>query len=860
MSFLLKLKNKKYFRTSAVLVCFLVVFGILGVAFPAHAFIEGILARIARSAVYFLGSILLFVIDLLIRVSSYNNFIKSNAVKTGWPIVRDVCNMFFIVVLLIIAFSTILKIESYHAKKLLAKLLIMAVLVNFSKLICGLLIDFAQVVMMTFVTAYRTAAAGNFVNALGIGKMLNYYAETGSTTGTSIEGILMGFFLALVMTAISLIVIAIMLLILVFRIVILWMLVILSPIAFLAQTFPAAQKYANQWWQMFGQYVIIGPVLAFFLWLSLSIAGGKKSETVANEVVSQKTSKGTIAGGLNLFETEAGRYDELTRYVVAIAMLVAGLMFAQQSGVAGGAMAGRAISGMQRAGTAGLKRGLQGAARISGVPARIKGTQQRVSDTLSRGRFRMLTKEGREARLGELETRARMKGAPREVVESTIRGQRQLKQRESLEKRGLITPHTTTEQLDRLAGLAGERGDTDTQVIALQELAKKKELTSQTLRESGSGLIKREGGREPKLRDYYEGITSDLWRKVQEYEPEAIRSETASDIRNVQRRGAGAGFKDISKQIGRISYKIREGDIGAAEYLLSFNEKEISKLGHEQRSQVEESLGIIRDNPAFTTSHPELQTQSAEKLERIRPPAPPPKFSVENQEAIHKNVDAQKFIKMAKEVDQKDLLGAKDQLPAIFSGLEGSIDQAMKDKGKSEDQRIKARAPILKLKKIFSKLTEAADEKKGDVGEFAKLSDEFNKEYNEIIPELETKIPEVKEKVKKREEEERVEKVKIEEEVKIKGLIEKISGLEKKGFKRGDAEQREMTRSRSELEGLIGKDKLEKMDDLRKTISELKSEKGEGYKELKWKHGETGVKDTLKRAEGELEDIIKGRK
>ncbi|GAG05001.1 unnamed protein product, partial [marine sediment metagenome] len=73
------------------------------------------------------------------------NFMDEGIVQAGWAIVRDICNLFFILILLIIAFATILRLEPYDIKKMLPKLLIIALLINFSKMICGLIIDFSQV-------------------------------------------------------------------------------------------------------------------------------------------------------------------------------------------------------------------------------------------------------------------------------------------------------------------------------------------------------------------------------------------------------------------------------------------------------------------------------------------------------------------------------------------------------------------------------------------------------------------------------------------------------------------------------------------------------------------------------------------
>jgi len=105
-------------------------------------------------------------------VVQYNDFIDSAAVQTGWSVVRDICNMFFVLILLVIAFGTILRLQNYRMNRLLGKLIIMIVLVNFSKMIAGFFIDISQVVSMTFVNAFADTAAANFVQALHLREML----------------------------------------------------------------------------------------------------------------------------------------------------------------------------------------------------------------------------------------------------------------------------------------------------------------------------------------------------------------------------------------------------------------------------------------------------------------------------------------------------------------------------------------------------------------------------------------------------------------------------------------------------------------------------------------------------------------
>lgn len=132
------------------------------------------LATILGWLIQFLGTFIVMLVHVVIDVSQYNAFVSSAPVQAGWPLVRDVVNMFFIVVLLVSAFATIVqwKPGQWRYNVVLPKLLLMAVLVNFSLTLIGLLIDFSQVVMLTFVNGFKSAAGGNFITALKLDKIM----------------------------------------------------------------------------------------------------------------------------------------------------------------------------------------------------------------------------------------------------------------------------------------------------------------------------------------------------------------------------------------------------------------------------------------------------------------------------------------------------------------------------------------------------------------------------------------------------------------------------------------------------------------------------------------------------------------
>lgn len=71
--------------------------------------------------------------------------------ELGWKIVRDFSNMFFILIMVVIAFATILRLERYGIKELLPKVIIIALLINFSLVICYLIIDFSDITAHYFI-------------------------------------------------------------------------------------------------------------------------------------------------------------------------------------------------------------------------------------------------------------------------------------------------------------------------------------------------------------------------------------------------------------------------------------------------------------------------------------------------------------------------------------------------------------------------------------------------------------------------------------------------------------------------------------------------------------------------------------
>ena len=92
------------------------------------------------------------------------NLIGDSLVARGFGITLDIVNLGFVLAIILMAFATILRIESYDMKKMLWKLIVAALLVNFSLTIAGVFLDFTGVFSQFFID--RVQGAAGFSTAL----------------------------------------------------------------------------------------------------------------------------------------------------------------------------------------------------------------------------------------------------------------------------------------------------------------------------------------------------------------------------------------------------------------------------------------------------------------------------------------------------------------------------------------------------------------------------------------------------------------------------------------------------------------------------------------------------------------------
>lgn len=240
---------------------------ITNLAFALVAMILGVLAEISLAVMGIARLILALVTSPYFINLPYTS---GGIIDVGWPIVRDFANLGFALALLWIGLATALKLSEYEAKKTLPRLILMILLVNFSPVICGVVVDAANIVMNFFLGAIGDwTPIWNFAKSI-VADVFNIFTSKFFTEPVSLEAVarasiiivfceLTGFFFLLYA------------MLFIVRYVAIWVLVILSPLAFFAFTFSKTSSYWKQWWNQFIQWTIIGIPASFFLYLSYQI-------------------------------------------------------------------------------------------------------------------------------------------------------------------------------------------------------------------------------------------------------------------------------------------------------------------------------------------------------------------------------------------------------------------------------------------------------------------------------------------------------------------------------------------------------------------------------------------------------------
>ncbi len=289
-------------------------------------------------------------------------------VSTGWIITRDLANLGFVLVIIVIAFSTILRLREYGNQKMLFKLIAAAILVNFSSAIAGVFIDFSNTITYFFLNkitdnpvGIATALAGAFNPQTFFGTPNFDGQDVSDVFSVILTGIQSLVFITVftLAGAFSLLAVAVMFFL---RYLHLTFLIIIAPVVWLFWVTPQLSGQFNKWWSSFFKWVFFGPASMFFIYLAVASAQGMSMQA-------QNYNDGSgFFGSMGAVIKDV--LEKGAQMVVLIGVLLGGLMIAEQMGIEG---AKGAVKGAKLIATGSAKGMGKFLGRTTGTGARLAG-------------------------------------------------------------------------------------------------------------------------------------------------------------------------------------------------------------------------------------------------------------------------------------------------------------------------------------------------------------------------------------------------------------------------------------------------------------------------------------------------------
>lgn len=452
-------KSKKVFINFMALKKITVLFILLsvsaGIIIPADCYAEGITEGIVN---YLLDAILNAVFSLLIVITapilsiSYSvldwvtspDFISVSftgtdnpVVQQGWKMVRDFTYMFIVLSFVIVALATILGIKEYQAQKLLPVLIGVTLLINFTPVICGFIIDISNVAMNYFLSGATLDK--------GIQETIKHqtddiwHNEEIDIMDKLATGIIYPFFnigAAIIFFLFSALFF--------FRYIALWILIIMSPIVFFCYAIPITRSAWSMWWNQFFQWCIIGVPAAFFIYLS--------------NFLMEKVSDGTLTSSPT---GELNNFGKLFTYIVPLAFLVIGFFASLKTGAIG---ADKIIGGFQTLHGKAVTGAVTGIGKTVGDTALVKGTKEKIERMEGKvSEYMHPTQRGRiRARIEQREKRNKIMERDENLMEHAS-----IEERELMAKKGPVYEKIAKFRVNTRQGVLNENDKSNLKIVQL---------------------------------------------------------------------------------------------------------------------------------------------------------------------------------------------------------------------------------------------------------------------------------------------------------------------------------------------------------------------------------------------------------
>jgi hypothetical protein len=321
-----------------------------GIISAATSLVSGILISFLGLILNILGAIINWLIDPAIWGTGA--FTENPTIINAWRIMRDFANLGLVLAIVVIAIGFILRLQTYGSQKTLVRLIAAAILVNFSLVIAGVFIETSTIISRFLMEGFQLRDTwGSLIRASGVMNLFTPSEEVPAwsrAVGFAVRALLPADIAAaaniatnaLITAVFAIMMVAVLgalIIMLLIRVAYLWVLLILSPIAWLMWIFPRFESNWNRWWEEFLRWTFFAPIVIFFLALSLTIVGSpaevggappRPNDPIqAAERVLGQVFHGVIAGSAEPINAT------IARFAISIALLVLSMIIANQMSI-----------------------------------------------------------------------------------------------------------------------------------------------------------------------------------------------------------------------------------------------------------------------------------------------------------------------------------------------------------------------------------------------------------------------------------------------------------------------------------------------------------------------------------------------
>ena len=257
-----------------------------------------------------------------------------STLNTLWTLVRDVCNLAFVFGFIYIGISTIINPDSASMKRFLSRIIIGAILINFSLYFTQVVIDFTNFTATQIYTSMGVTEDKSIMVAfrthMGLSTLWDDDPETTERLADSSASFAYYIFGATVLLVAGL-TFGITGILLIVRFIELFLIMIFSPIIFAARIFPQTEDYSKKIIKKLLAVSFFAPAYMLLIYVAL---------TIANALVAPPQEGGSMKEViLSGVKENPNALTVIINYCIVIILLWSSLSLAKKLGSTGGDMA-----------------------------------------------------------------------------------------------------------------------------------------------------------------------------------------------------------------------------------------------------------------------------------------------------------------------------------------------------------------------------------------------------------------------------------------------------------------------------------------------------------------------------------------